>query len=147
SGLYPSWYGQQTVVSADSVIYAYATAIDDDSAAAVSKAVAWAESELSSSISYSLEKIRNDALAALGSESGLGEPAFIFALRKVDRVVNDMVSTTNTAVKTVEGYESYRSFAEVKVAKAALIESIAAELEGHEETWNTLVESQAFLDF
>ncbi|HEX6983467.1 MAG TPA: hypothetical protein VF181_11980 [Balneolaceae bacterium] len=147
SSLYPSWYGQQSVVSTDSVIYGYATAIDDDSAAAVAKAVAWAESELSSSISYSLEKVRNDALVELGSESGLGEPSFIFAMRKVDRAVNELVSTTNTAVKTVEGYESYRSFAEVKISKEELVESIADELAGHEKTWNALVGSQAFQNF
>lgn len=144
---YPSWYGNRTVVDTDTVMYAYATAISDDSASSVSKAVAWAESELKSSLSDKLENIRGDAAAELGTESGLDSSRFIFALRRADNAVNNVASTGKTEVKTVEGYGSYRSFAQVIVPKDELVERIGKRLGGHEKAWNAMKSSQAFEDF
>lgn len=144
---YPSWYPNRSVVDTDSLMYAYATAIADDSASSVSKAVAWAEEELKSSLSNKLENIRSDAASDLGSDSGLNSSRFIFALRKAEKVVSNLATTGKTEVKTVEGYDSFRSFAEVMVPKDALIERIGKRLGGYEKAWTALKESQAFEDF
>lgn len=144
---YPSWYPQQSVVSTDSVIYAYAAAIDDDSAEAVSKAVDWAESELRSSVAYSLENIRNEALAEFGNGSELDSESFILALRKADGIVNNLTSMVNTKVETVDGFESYRSFAKVAVPKEELVKGVGERLEAYEKAWNLMKESQAFQTF
>jgi hypothetical protein len=57
------------------------------------------------------------------------------------------METGNTEVKTVEGYDSFRSFAEVTVPKDKLMEQISANLSGHEQAWNTMKESKAFENF
>ena len=144
---YPSWYASQKVVSEEDMMYAYATAIGEDSASAVSKAVSWAEKELQSSVSEKLENIRSDAVVELGSQSGLDAPRFLIALRKADRAVSPLVETRQTEVKTVEGYNSYRSFAEVRVPKEQLIERIGKRLAGYEKAWNAMKESKAFENF
>lgn len=144
---YPSWYPDQSVVNTDSVIYGYATAIAGDSASSVSKAVAWAEAELKSSLSDKLENIRSDAAASLGADSGLDSSKFIFALRRAENAISDLATTGKTEVKTVEGYDSHRSFAEVMVSKDELITRIGKRLGGHEKAWTAMKESQAFEDF
>jgi hypothetical protein len=128
-------------------MYAYATAIAEDSASSVSKAVAWAEEELKSSVSNKLENIRSDAAANLGSDSGLDSSGFIFALRKAENTVSNLATTGKTEVKTTEGYDSYLSFAEVMVSKEELIARIGKRLGGHEKAWNAMKGSQAFEDF
>ncbi|MDZ7681055.1 MAG: hypothetical protein U5J63_04900 [Fodinibius sp.] len=144
---YPSWYPNQKVVSTDTLIFAYATAIADDSAGAVSKAESWAQSELKSYISDKLENIRSEALIEHGSKSGLDASRFMIALRRADNAVGYLVETGNTQVKTVEGYNSYRSFAEVRVSKDDLVERIGKRLGGYEQAWQAMKDSKAFKNF
>jgi hypothetical protein len=144
---YPSWYPNQKVVSTDTVMFAYATAIADDSAAAVSKAESWAQSELKSYISDKLENIRSEALVEQGSESGLDASRFMIALRRADNAVGYLAETGNTEVKTVEGYNSYRSFAEIRVLKDELIKRIGKRLAGYEQSWSAMKNSKAFENF
>lgn len=143
---YPSWYQEQTVVDADSVMLAYATAIDSDSSAAVSKAVAWAQTELAAFVAATLEDIRSEAGETGATDSGVNNPEFIFALAK-NNAIQNLASITNTEVETVEGYVSHRSYAEVQISKDALIEAIATELNTYKKAWNTMKESQAFEEF
>jgi len=144
---YPSWYPEHSIVNTDTVMYAYATAIDNDSASSVDKAIAWAKSEIQSSLSDKLENIRSDAVRELGSESGLDSSSFLIALRKVDNAVKDVAETGHTEVRTVEGYNSYRSFAEIIVPKDELIRRIGKRLAGHEKAWNAMKNSKAFKNF
>lgn len=144
---YPAWYPNQNIVNTDTVMYAYATAIAGDSAAAVDKAVAWAESELKSKVSNKLENLRSDALMEFGSESGLDESKFMIALRRADNAVGFLAETGRTEVRTVEGYNSYRSFAEILVPKDELIKRIGKRLAGYEQAWNAMKESKAFENF
>jgi len=144
---YPGWYPNQTVVNSDTAMYAYATAIASDSAAAVEKAVAWAKSELKSKVSDKLENLRSEALVEYGSESGLDESRFMIALRRADKAVGYLVETGRTEVKTVEGYDSYRSFAEITVPKDQLVERIGKRLSGYEKEWNAMKDSKAFKNF
>ena len=144
---YPSWYPKQSVVNTDTVMYGYATAIDGDSAVAIKKAVKWAKSQLQSSLSDKLENIRSDAARELGSDSGLDSPSFLLALRKADSAIKYLAETGKTDVKTVEGYNSYRSFAEIMVPKDELIDRIGKRLGGHEKAWNAMKNSMAFKNF
>lgn len=144
---YPSWYPDKKVVSSDAKLSAYATAIGEDSDSAVSKAVNWATSELKSSVSNKLENIRSEAIVEYGSDSGLDSPRFLIALRKVDEAVDPLVQTGRTEVKTVEGYSSYLSFAEVTVPKDELIERIGKRLAGYDKAWKTMKDSKAFKTF
>lgn len=144
---YPSWYPSQKIVSSDTAMHAYATAIGSDSAAAVSKAVSWAKAELKSAVSDRLENIRSEALVEKGSESGLDSSRFMIALRRVDNAVDPLAVTGNTKVKTVEGYDSYRSFAEISVDKDELIRRIGKRLAGYENAWNAMKNSKAFESF
>lgn len=146
SSKYPAWYPQQSVVTTDSVIYAYATAIDDDSVGAVTKAVAWAKSELQASLSQTFEGIRTDA-ASNQSRGKLNDPAFIMALRNAEEVVTEISSIQNTEIRTVEGFESVRSFAEVSVPKDKLIRSMGEQLSEYKKAWNAMKASQAFVEF
>jgi len=141
---YPTWYPNQKVVSTDTLMYAYATAIANDSAGAVSKAESWAQSELKSYISDKLENIRSEALVEQGSESGLDASRFMIALRRADNAVGYLAETGNTEVKTVEGYNSYRSFAEIRVPKDELIKRIGKRLAGYEQAWSAMKNSKAF---
>lgn len=143
---YPSWYQEQAVVENDSTLMAYATAIDSDSASSVSKAVAWAETELSSYVAATLEDIRAELSESGGGDTGVNNRGFIFALAKND-AAKQLASTTNTEVETVEGFESHRSYAEVSVDKKAFIESLDEQLAGYEKAWNSMKESQAFEEF
>ncbi|WP_141239914.1 hypothetical protein [Aliifodinibius salipaludis] len=144
---YPSWYPQQEFVSEQSNLFAYAAAIDQDSAASVDKAKAWAVEELKSSISDKLEEIRSKALTEHGSGSELDEAKFLMALRKAKNAVEPLVQTGNTETKSVGGYESVRGFVEVSVPKDQLIERIGKRLGGHEKAWNAMKNSKAFSDF
>jgi len=144
---YPSWYGNRSVVNTDSVIYGYATAVGNDSASAVDKARSWAESELKSDLSDKLESIRSSAAAEYGSDYGLDETRFLIALRKVDNAVTYLTENGHAEVRTVEGYDSYRSFAEVVVPKDELVQRIGKRLAGYEKAWNAMKESEAFKDF
>jgi hypothetical protein len=144
---YPSWYPDQKVVSEANRLSAYTSAIDSDSASAVSKAVAWATEELKSAVSDKLESIRSEAVVEKGSDSGLDDPRFLIALRKANKAVEPLVETGQTEVKTTEGYSSYRSFAEVSVPKDKLIERIGKRLAGYEKSWNAMKNSKAFKNF
>lgn len=144
---YPSWYPKQEVESNDGIMSGYATAVGKDSNSAVSKAVSWAKSELKSSVSDRLENIRLEALEESGGGSGLDNPKFLIALRKSTDNVGSLMETGNTEVKTVEGYDSYRSFAEVSVSKDKLIEHLEGNLSGHEQAWTAMKESKAFQNF
>jgi hypothetical protein len=141
---YPSWYPQQEFVSGENTLFAYATAIDRDSAASVEKAKSWAAEQLKSSVSDKLEAIRSEAVVEYGSESGLDEAKFLMALRKAKNAVDPLVKTGNTETISVEGYESVRGFAEVSVPKDELIKRIGKRLAGHEKAWNTMKNSEAF---
>jgi hypothetical protein len=144
---YPTWYPDQEVVSKEDIMYGYGTAVGKNSDFAVSKAVSWAESELQSSISNRLENIRSEALKESGSESGLDIPEFLIALRKSTNNVGSLMETSNTEVKTVEKYDSYRGFVEIRVSKDKLIEQIGGSLSGYKQAWNTMKESKAFENF
>lgn len=144
---YPSWYGNQTVISTDSLVYAYATALDGDSASAITKAEKWAESELKTSISDKLENIRKKAAEEYDPEYEFNSSQFLIALREADDAVGDLVKTLNTQTKTVEGYNSYRSFAEISVPREELVQQIGERLSEYEETWNAMKDSKAFEDF
>lgn len=144
---YPSWYGSQPVVSTDSTMSAYAAALDADSAAAVSKAVKWAKSELKAGISDKLEHIRSEAAGEYESGHGLDSPRFLVALRKADTAVGQLVVTANSRAGKVEGHDSYRGFAEVRVSKEELIDQIEERLSGYEKAWNAMKESKAFREF
>lgn len=144
---YPSWYGNQPVVSTDSTMHAYAAALDADSAAAVSKAVKWAESGLETGISDKLEHIRSEAAREYDSEYGLDSSQFLIALRKAGSTVGQLVETVNTGAERVEGYDSYRGFAEVKVSREEMIEQIGDRLSGYEKAWNAMKESKVFREF
>lgn len=144
---YPSWYPNQKVVSGDAKLSAYASAIAEDSESAVSKAVAWATEELKSAVSNKLENIRSEAVVEKGSGSGLDETRFLIALRKANRAVEPLVETGQTEAKTVEGYSSYRSFAEVSVPKDQLIQRIGKRLAGYEKAWEVMKNSEAFKNF
>lgn len=144
---YPAWYGNHSVVNTDSIVYAYATAIDNDSASSVDKAIAWAKSEMRSSVSDKLENIRSDALRELGSDSGLDSSGFLLALRKADSAVKYLAETGHTEVRTIEQYKSYRSFAEITVPKDELIDRIGKRLGGHEKAWNSMKNSKSFKNF
>lgn len=144
---YPSWYPEQEVVSEADTMYGYATAVDKDSAAAVSKASAWAESVLKTAISDKLENIRTEAMKESGDGSGLNDSDFLIALREVKEEVSPLVETDNNHVKTVEGYDSYRSFTEIRVPKDKLILQIDERLSAHQQAWDTMKESKAFESF
>lgn len=144
---YPAWYPEQNIVSGETKISAYAAAIGKDSASAVSKAVEWAETELRSAVSDKLEKIRSGAMEEYGSESGLDSPQFLIALREANKAVDALVEPGKTEAKTVEGYSSVRSFAEVSVPKEKLIAEIADRLAEHKESWQKMKESKAFQNF
>lgn len=144
---YPAWYADQNVVFDENFISGYATAVDTDSASSVSKAVSWAESELKSSVSSRLEDIRSEALKEADNGSGLDDPQFLIALRKAEEDVGPLVETTNTEVRSIKGYDTYRSFAEIQVPKSKLIERIGERLSGHEEAWNAMKASKAFQSF
>lgn len=144
---YPSWYPDKKTVSSDTKFSAYATALGGNSESAVSKAVDRATEELKSSVSNRLENIRSAAIVEKGSASGLDNPRFLIALRKVDKAVESLVETGRTEVKTVEGYSSYRSFAEVSVPKEKLIERIGKRLAGYEKIWEAMKSSEAFKNF
>lgn len=144
---YPSWYPEQNTVSEKNTLYGYASAIGKDSASSVSKAVSWAESELQSAVSKKLEDIRTEAMKESGSESGLDDPEFLIALRKAENEIGPLVETGNAEVKTVEGYNTHRSFAEIIVSKDQLIERIGDRLADHEKVWNTMKQSKAFENF
>lgn len=143
----PSWFNKEEVTFGSSTISGYATAIDSDSASAVSKAVERATILLRQSVSNRLEAIRTDAVKELGSESGLDRPGFLIALRKADSAVNDVASTGQVNTKAVKGQSSLRGFAEVQVDRAELIKQIGEQLSSHQETWNKLFDSAAFSDF
>jgi hypothetical protein len=144
---YPSWYPQQEFVSEEEHLFAYATAIDEDSAASIEKAESWAVEKLRSSVSDKLEQIRSEAVIEYGSESGLDDAKFLMALRKVKNAVDPLVELGNTEAISVEGYESVRGFAEVSVPKNELINRIGKRLGGHEKAWNAMKDSKAFTDF
>lgn len=144
---YPSWYPNQNVVSGEELMSGYATAIGQDSSSSVDKAIAWAKKELRSTVSDKLENIRSEALVEMGSESGLDESRFLIALRKADNAVNNLAETGNVEIRSVEGYESVRSFAEVNVTKEDLIERIGKRLAGYEKAWNAMKNSKAFENF
>lgn len=144
---YPSWYPDQNIISEKNTLYGYASAIGKDSASSVSKAVSWAESELQSAVSEKLEDIRTEAVKDSGSESGLEDPEFLIALRKAESEIEPLVETGNAEVKTVKGYDTYRSFAEIMVPKDQLLERIGDRLAGHEKAWNTMKQSKAFENF
>lgn len=144
---YPSWYPDQNNVSEKNRLYGYASAIGKDSTSSVSKAVSWAESELQSAVSEKLEDIRMEAMKESGGESGLDDPEFLIALRKAENEIGPLVETSNAEVKTVEGYDTHRSFAEIMVPKDQLVERIGDRLAGHEKAWNTMKQSKAFENF
>ncbi|WP_440998974.1 hypothetical protein [Fodinibius sp. SL11] len=144
---YPSWYPQQEFVSDDTDLFAYATAIDTDSAAAVNKAKSWAVKQLESSVSDKLEEIRSEVVVDEGKGSGLDEARFLMALRKAPKAVEPLVETGNIEVQTVEGYESVRGFVEISVKKDQLIQRIGKRLGGYEKAWNTMKKSEAFNSF
>lgn len=144
---YPSWYGSKSIEDSDTVITGYATAISGDSASSISKAESWAQLELKSAVSDKLEDIRSDAAVEYGSEYELDSSRFLIALRKVDNAVSNLAETQNVEVKTVEGYESYRSFVEVSVPKEELVNRIGKRLGGYEKAWNAMKESKAFGSF
>lgn len=144
---YPSWYPQQEFISEESHLFAYAIAIDGDSAASVEKAKSWAVEELKSSVADKLEEIRSEAISEYGGVSGLDDPRFLMALRKVKNAVNPLVETGNTQINRVEGYESIRGFAEVSVPKDKLIERIGKRLGGYEKAWDAMKNSKAFQNF
>lgn len=141
---YPAWYPDQKVVSNDNMMRGYATAVGKNSESAVSKAVSWAETELKSSVADKLEEIRLEALEEFGSATGLDSPEFLIALRKATNNVSALMETGKTDVKTVEGYDSYRSFAEVSVLKEKLVEQIGKNLSDYKQAWNTMKKSKAF---
>ncbi len=144
---YPAWYPDQKVVSGEKEISAYATAIGEDSASAVSKAVEWAQTELRSGVGDKLEEVRSKAMEEYGSDSELDSPQFLIVLRKANKAVDSLIGTGRTEAKTVEGYDSYRSFAEVTVSKEKLINEIGDLLSDHKENWQKLRESKAFQNF
>lgn len=144
---YPSWYPQQEFISDEDNLFAYATAIDGDSAASIKKARSWAVEKLRTSVSDKLEQIRSEAVVEYGSESGLDEAKFLLALRKVKNAVDPLVELGNTETISVDGYSSVRGFAEVSVSKEELINRIGKRLGGHEKAWNAMKESKAFNDF
>ena len=144
---YPSWYPSQNVVSGEKMMSGYATAIGQDSTSAADKAIAWAKKELRATVSDKLESIRSEALVEKGSGYGLDESRFLIALRKADNAVNALAETGNLEIKSVEGYESVRSFAEINIPKADLIERIGKRLAGYEQAWNAMKESKAFENF
>lgn len=146
-GQYPAWYPDQKVVSGETEISAYAAAIGNDSASAVSKAVDWAETELRSAVGDKLEEVRTNAMKEYGSDSGLDSPQFLIALREANKAVDPLIETGNTEVKTVEGYSSVRSFAEVSVPKDKLVDQIGKLLSDHQENWQKMRESEAFKNF
>lgn len=144
---YPSWYPQQEFVSEESDFYAYATAIDTDSAASMQKAKEWAVQQLETSISDKLEDIRSEAVTEYDTGSGLDEARFLMALRKAKNAVEPLVKTGNTETKSVEGYKSVRGFVEISVPKDQLIERIGKRLGGYEKAWNAMKDSKAFSNF
>lgn len=141
---YPAWYPDQKVVSNDNMMLGYATAVGKNSESAVSKAVSWAETELKSTVSDKLEDIRLKAKEEFGSETGLDRPEFLIALRKATNNISSLMETGKTNVKTVEGYDSYRSFAEVSVLKEKLVEQLGENLSDYKKAWNTMKKSKAF---
>lgn len=143
----PAWFNKEEVTYESSTISGYATAIDSDSATAVSKATERATILLRQSVSNRLESVRSNAFKELGSESGLNKPGFLIALRKADSAVDKVANTGQSGTRTVDGQSSFRGFSEVQVDQAALIEKIGKELSAHQETWNKLVNSKAFSSF
>ncbi|MCW9706419.1 hypothetical protein [Fodinibius salsisoli] len=143
----PTWFNKEEVAFEGSTISSYATAIGPDSVSAVSKAVERASVLLRQSVSNRLESVRNDALKELGSDSGLDTPGFLIALRKADRVVNEVANSSQTNTQGVEGQSSSLGFAEVQADRAELIERMGEQLSAHQEAWNSLVNSDAFSSF
>jgi hypothetical protein len=144
---YPSWYPDKKIVNKQTVMHAYVSAIGEDSAAAVSKAVEWGKAELKSYLSDKLENIRSEALVEYGSDSGLDASRFLIALRKADEVVNALAEEGKTKVTSVNGQSSYRSFVEVSVNKDDLIKRIGRRLAGYEKQWEAMKSSEAFNNF
>ncbi|NGP89837.1 hypothetical protein [Fodinibius halophilus] len=143
----PPWYSTKSVVDSEDKLLGYASALNSDSASSVSRAVSRAKVELQAALSDKLEEIRSDAVSEYGSGYGLDSAKFLIALRKADKAINDIVTVTNTEARNVEGYESYRGFAQVKVSKSALVERIGKRLAGYDKAWNAMKESKAFESF
>jgi hypothetical protein len=144
---YPSWYSDKKIVSNETAMHAYVSAIGKDSAKAVSKAVDWGKAELKSYLSDKLENIRSEALVEYGSDSGLDASRFMIALRKADEVVNALAEAGQTKVATINGQSSYRSFVEVSVSKDDLVTRIGRRLAGYEKQWEAMKSSEAFKNF
>lgn len=143
----PEWFSTKTIQSDSSAIRAYATAIGSDSAAAASKAADRARMLLERSVSDKLEATRARAVKKLGNDSGLADPDFLIALRKADNDIQPLLSTARVAADAVKGQKSMRGFAEVHIDRAALIDHLGNALSGHQQTWTTLVQSEAFSNF
>lgn len=143
----PAWYNKEEVVFSSSSINSSATAIDSDSASAVSKAVERATILLRQSVSNRIESVRSKAIEELGSESGLNKPGFLIALRKADSVVDKAAITQQTGAEQIEGQDSFRGFANVQVNRTELINLMAEQLSSHKKSWNALINSKAFTDF
>jgi hypothetical protein len=143
----PTWYKEEGAVFGSSAINSYATAIDSDSASTVSKAVERGTTLLRQAVSNRIETVRSKAMEELGSESGLNKPGFLIALRKADSAVYETVTTQQTGTEPIEGQESVRGFSNIQVDRAELINLMGNQLSSHQESWNALINSEAFANF
>lgn len=144
---YPSWYNTSRSVQSDDLAYfGYATALASDSVRSSKKAVTQAKAELKSAISNRLELIRNKAVVELGSNSGLGSPEFIIALRNAESKVPAVADVVEMEVEK-NGKKRFRSFSKVSADRKILIKELDKALSAKRNVWNAMKKSHAFSNF
>lgn len=144
---YPSWYGSESMVSADSSFYGYATAVNADSADAAENAEQWARKELERGLSDKLENVRSEAIKENDADRGLNDAKFLLALREADNGLAQNADVSNVEVRSVEGFSSYRGFAEIAISKASIIAKLDKKMADYEDAWQALKNSKAFHNF
>lgn len=144
---HPPWFQDRPMVSTDTLLYGYGTALGSDSIATAKKAAARAAGNLRTALSEKLENIRREAAEELDSGTRVDSPEFILALRKAERVVSEAASIAQSEVGQVDGYRGYRGFAAVTLSRDELLERIGSRLSDHTNTWDALLSSRAFDEF
>lgn len=135
---YPAWYNATSEFSRSADSYsAFGMAVGADSAAAVRRAVAKAQSNLEQHISSTLEAARSDAISP-ESNGNLGSPAFIFRLREAEATISEAASVTQTGAVRNDTYGSFQGFAEVTISKEALVTKLNPLFGADREAWHGL---------
>lgn len=137
----PGWYRADAPLSNTSsgVWTLHAAALGADSARAAMMAVRQARSSLASQLSTQLEQVRQQvASSEEGKDMGLGEPAFLLALRKAEREWETMASRSKVVASPSDQASSWRAFVELRLAKEDLTRHLGQALSSHKAAWEVL---------